>query len=790
MIVTKNWLNEFVDLSDITADEVAKAFISIGFEVEEMKDLSKGMEKVRIGKIEKITRHPNADRLQVCHINLGDSYVQIITAATNVFEGALVPCALDGANLPNGLSIKTSNMRGEQSQGMLCAGSELKINKNVYPTAEVDGIMILDDSAKLGQNIAEFLNLNDVVYDLKVLPNRPDCQSVVGLARELSVYFKKQFNFVCEKIQNDKNVPLKIDVQTPNCQLYFGTVLTNVKIENSPLVIRNRLNAVGVATHNTMVDLTNYILYEIGQPLHAFDYDNIENNHIIVRPAKENEQILGFDNELRQLNDNITVIADESKPIGIAGIMGGKDFSIKNDTKNVVLESAIFDRVNIRRGSRSLGLRTEASARYERGVETILAKIGLERALYLIKKYNIATICNTIQVGNVNESTRTITLTHNEIKSTLGIVVPTENVLDILNRLEIQTTFDNEKFTCVIPSIRADIENGADLIEEIIRFYGYEKIVPTRNEKTDCTVGGMSPQLSLEYELKNLMQSVGACEVKTYTFSSFEDLDKLCLDSDDVLRNCVKISNPLSSEYCLMRSQMLSSLLNVVALNNARGNYNFQIFEIGKVFDGSKVNSNGVNLEKKILSYITSEKVNFFDVKAIVEMLASRLNLTFDYKVASYTFMHPNICANIVIGNRVVGKIGKVHPKVALNFNLKNDCYYFELDLSLLPPKKFKKVKDVNKYPSALRDISIVVDSSVQVGLLLSAIKKAGGKDLESAELFDIYEGNQVGENKKSVAFKLTFRSETHTLAMSEVNEIFDNILAFLTKEYGAELRA
>ena len=487
MIVTLKWLSDFVDLSGLTAEDIAKRFIEIGFEVEEMKNLSKGMERVKVGRIVKLTRHPNADKLQICTINLGGGeQVQILTAATNVFEGALVPCALDGADLPNGVKIKTTNMRGENSQGMLCSGEELKIDDSVYPNALVDGIMILDESAKEGQPIAEFLGLDDVIFDIKVLANRPDCQSVIGLAKELAAGLNREFKEPKLTFSTAKeDLELDIDIKTKNCPVYLGCVVKDITIQDSPKIIQKRLKAIGLNPKNNIIDLTNYVLWEMGQPLHAFDYDKIKNHKIIVRNAQENELINGLDGKEHKLNNEITVIADNEKSIGIAGIMGGKDFSISAETKNIVIESAIFDRVNIRRGARSLGVRTDASARYERGVETISAKFGMQRVLSLIEEFKIGKICPTIiQKGEIDTSRRVVELDTLDLENTLGIQILNKDIVEILSKLDINVEQNGSIFKCYIPAIRADIERPADVIEEIIRFYGYDKITPTYCENT------------------------------------------------------------------------------------------------------------------------------------------------------------------------------------------------------------------------------------------------------------------------------------------------------------------
>ena len=793
MIVTLKWLNDFVDLSGLSIQEIADKFINIGFEVEEIIDKSKGMERVKVGRITKLTRHPNADKLQICTIDLGnDETVQILTAATNVFEGALVPAALDGADLPNGVKIKTTNMRGEESQGMLCSGEELCIDDTVYPNALVDGIMILDESAIPGQQIAEFLGLDDVVFDIKVLANRPDCQSVYGLAKELSAGFERKFKEPELKINNTKcSMPLKIDVETDKCPFYLGCVVKNIKLAPSPKHIQNRLKSVGITPRNNIVDFTNYVLHEFGQPLHAFDYDKIENSNIIVRNAQDKEKIVCLDGETHELNLNIVVIADKKKPIGIAGIMGGKEFSITEDTKNVMIESAIFDRVAIRRGARSLGMRTDASARYERGVETISAVNGMNRILSLISEFNIGEVSeNIVSVGKLQNDKRTINLPYAEIEKTLGISIELDEILKILNNLDITTTVRGDSIECIIPLIRVDLERPVDLIEEIIRFYGFDKISYRYCENTSSIAGGMGNLLKVEQNAVQYMMATGAHQVRTYSFRSPTEFDKLMLPDKDLLRECVKIENPLSLDYSVMRTEMIGSLLDIMALNSSRKNKDVQIFEVGKIFTNEKDKKDNLPIENKILAYLTSKNVDFFEIKTITEMLAGKFGVTFSYKPIVIPFMHPNICAEIIIGNKNVGFVGKVHPQVTKNFAINHDCFYFEINLNKLPSKKERKVKPLPKFPAAERDLAVVVTEDTPVGNMIEIIKKAGGEILENVELFDIYQGEQVEQGYKSVAVKLMFRHHDRTLTQEEINEGFNKILSRLETTFDAKLRA
>lgn len=793
MIVTKKWLEDFVDLNGVSVEQIVDRFINIGFEVEEVRNLSKGMERVKVGRIVKLSRHPNADKLQICSISLGGGeMVQILTAATNVFEGALVPCALDGADLPNGVFIKSTNMRGEMSEGMLCSGEELCIDDSVYPNALVDGIMILDETAREGQYIAEFLGLDDVVFDIKVLANRPDCQSVMGLAKELTVALERKFtpkSYMLKKSEN--NLPLSVEVQTKACPLYFAGIICDCEILPSLVEVRRRLLAVGIRPKNNAVDLTNYVLWETGQPIHAFDYDKIKGQKIIIRNAKEGETLVGFDDKEYKLTPDMVVVADAEKPIGIAGVMGGKEFSISETTRNIVIESAIYDRVSIRRTSRALGLRTDASARFERGVATSFAHIGIQSVLAKAGEFNLGSASDeVICVGEKKGTRNKVDVKISDIFAMLGIEIPVAEMVKILNDLGIDTKVDKEILECVAPEIREDICKPADIIEEIIRFYGFGAIAPTYSQKTASMAGGMSVKSALEYEVLNYALSTGANQVRTYGFRSPVELDKLLLPMESELRDCVKIANPLSLDYSIMRRQMISSLLSVASFNESHKNENIKICEIGKVFLNDRSEEKRIPTENKVLGYLATGKTDFFELKSLSELIASRLNVTFAYKPTTISYMHPNICASILIGKQEVGYIGKVHPQVTHNFDIKEDCYYLEINLDKLPNKKFKKIKALPKFPSAYRDLAVVVDKKVPIGDMLFTIKKSAGAVLEDVELFDIYEGEQVETGKKSVAFNLTFRKADSTLTQEEVNVAFDKILGALGASFDARLRA
>lgn len=797
MIVTRKWLNDFVNLDGLTAKEIADAFTFCGFEMETYKDLSEKLNHVVVGKIEKIEKHPNADKLLICHISDGKKMHQIITHATNMKEGDFVPMALDGADLANGVKIKPTNMRGVDSCGMMCAGEELGIDNSVYPGAETDGIMIISPKdCVMGQPIAEVLGKDDVVFDVNVLANRPDCQSVVGLAKELSIALNREFKMPNMNYKTKKDdIGFAVENKTENCKYFRANIIKNIKLMPSPKWMQQRLLSVGLRPINNIVDITNYCLWEMGQPLHAYDLSQIEGQKIVVRQAKKGEKITLLNEQELTLIEQNMVIANGKNAMGLAGVMGGLNYSISNTTKDIVLESATFKKENIRKTGRGFGLRTDASGRYERGVEPISCDLGAQRALALIDELGIGTIVEkTIKSNEYSNAPKILTVDYSRVLSWLGEDIPMEYAIQTLNKLGIKTTKDKNNLVCEIPLIRSDITSFADIAEEIVRFYGFNDMPSSTNTNTLCIAGGYEKDMELDLFIKNVMLETGANEIKTYTTISFDDMQKLGLEKTNLDKKQVKISNPLSVYMSYLRTQMLSSMLGAVKYNQSRKNSDFALFEIGKVFES--IEEGKLPNEKEVLCYaISAKSKDFFNVKAIVELISQRLDLTFSYerdeqnKNELTKTMHPNISANIIWANKVIGTIGKVHPKVLNNFGISGDVYYFELDIQNFPLKKVKKVKEAPKYPSSTRDLSLVVDENVSVAKLMAEVKKAAGSLCESVEFFDIYQGEQVKKGEKSVAIKLVFRKSDGTLLQEEVNSQVDKVLSAVKQKLNARLR-
>ena len=790
MIVTLKWLQDYVDLEGVSIEDIEKAFTFSGFEIESYTDLSKNLKNVVVGKITDIKKHENADKLLVCSLFDGKNTYQIVTHATNMKVGDLVPVALVGANLANGVQIKPVNMRGVESCGMMCAGEELGIDNSVYDGAETDGIMILNPKdCSVGEEMAKVLGFDDVIFDVNVLANRPDCQSVIGLAKELSCALNREFKMPnLEFPQTREITPISAESQTENCPYVKVQLVKSVTIKPSPKWMQKRLMLYGIKPINIIVDITNYVLLEMGQPLHAYDLKSIKGDKLIVRQAKKGEEITLLNDKKCILDENHVVIANSEQPIGLAGIMGGGNFSITNETKDIVIESATLKKENIRKTAHHFGLQTDASARYQRGVEPVSCEMGLQRALYLISELQCGAVAGACFTNtNIKFERQVKKFDYNRILSWLGVDIPVDKSIEILNKLDIKTHQEGNNLVCEIPVIRTDIENFSDIAEEIIRFYGFDKMSNTYNNNTQSIAGGYEQIVELEKTVKQLMTISGASEVKTFTLIGDDDVLKLSIDkNDDLFTKQIKISNPLNAYMSVLRTQMLTSMLGAVKYNLNHKNKNFALYEVGKVF----VNENDNLTEREILSFITIEKgKDFFSVKSITEMLAEKLGVTFSYSQEKNIGLHPNISANIMIGKQKVGIIGKINPRITNNFEIKDDVFYFEIELKNLPAKKVKKVKEPAKFPSSSRDLAFVVDADIPVGNILEQMRKAGGNICENVELFDVYQSEQLGTNKKSVAFSLTFRRKDATLTQEEVNSQIQTIIDALGQKFDAKLR-
>ncbi len=803
MKVSYNWLKDFVDLSDVTAEETAEKLTVSGFEVEDIIYQNRYLHDVYVGKITKIERHPNADKLVVCQVDLNWKKVQIITSATNVFEGALVPVSLDGADLANGVKIKPSAMRGVLSDGMFCSGEELGIDENYFEGAGVNGILILPKDFVAGQKIEDALMLTDVVFDINVTPNRPDCNSVVGIAREVCAIFGKKFkdiNTSYKTVGGNVSDYIKVSVNTSNCPRYMASYIKNIKLERSPLWIRSRLQAVGIKPINNMVDITNYVLVEQGQPMHAFDYKYIDGHQINVRQAKAGEKIEVLNGNTYNLDDDVMVIADKNKPVVIAGVIGGTNSCINAQTTETVFECAVFDLKSVRLTAKKFGLRTDSSARYEKGVNINSPSFALKRALHLVCELGCGDIVDGI-VDVVNtkaklEHSDELTLSYSKVIKILGVDVPKERMLQILNDLGIKSTISGDVLKCVPPYLREDVKNENDIAEEVIRIYGYDvynNVEGVAFENSATTIGQFHPRLVMENTLKNVLVDNGFYETLNYSLYTASACDKLLISEDDERRKVIKIANPISEDLSTVRTVMAHALMLDIAYNLSVGNKDLRFFETGRVYIPKELPIKELPVENNRISFAVCENgYDFFKLKSVVENVLMLTSLDYQIKRSTEPFLHSGVSADIFAKDgKKVGYFGKIHKTILKNYDISQDVYYAELDcdyLASLPERKYE-TKEVSKYQAVERDIAVVVDEKVSNAELISAIKSACGKIFYDVQLFDVYRNAVIGNDKKSLAYKIVFMSDEKTLTSDEINAAVNKVLKSLEFRYGAKLR-
>ena len=805
MKVTYNWLKDFVNIT-ASPEDVAKRLTSAGMEVEEIIYQNEHLHDVVVGKILKIEKHPQADKLVVCQVNIGNEITQIITAATNVFEGAIVPVSLPGANLVNGIKIQKAKMRGIESCGMFCSGEELGIDENYFDGAGVNGILILPEDMKIGEPIDKALKLDDIIYDINITPNRADCMSVIGIAREVCALYGLEMRKV--NLSYDIDVYAKdtvrdyvnVSVTSPNCLRYMAAAVTDVKIERSPLWIRARLNAVGIKPINTLVDITNYVLIEMGQPLHAFDQELIGGSKINVRQAEKGEKIEVLNHNTYDLDEDVMVIADSEKPMVIAGVIGGTNSCINDNTKRCVLESAVFDLKSIRITSRKIGVRTDSSARYSKGVNVANAELGMLRALHLISKIKCGKIVRgMIDISSKKNEARKIIVSVKLINDILGIQIDSKDMLRILNNLGIESTIAGDKITCIIPPYREDLENDYDIAEEIIRLYGYDaydNIDYDLFKNSAVTEGHHHPRLLLERKFRNALVTEGFYENVSYTLVPSDMAEKLLLT--DERKNLIKIANPISEDISCMRTSMAHSMFANIAYNLSVGNHNIRIFECGRVYLTDKLPLENLPTEKNMIAlavceetFKTIKNMNFNFIKGMVEMLLNNTSVEYKIERSKQPFLHPGISADLIVDNEVICSFGQIHPMVAKNYDIPDYVVYAEINDDYLASLPVKKIiaKEISKYPIVERDLAIVVDEKITASEMLETVKSACGKLYYEANIFDIYRSENVGKDKKSVAIKVKLSDMNKTLTDEEVNKVIQKIIKNFNYKFGASLR-
>lgn len=790
MNLSMRWLSDFVDI-DAKPHDFCEAITMSGSKVEGYTVEGSEISNVIVGKILSIEKHPDADKLVVCQVDVGSGEpIQIVTGATNLTVGDVVPVAMDNSTLPGGKKIRKGKLRGVVSNGMLCSLGELGLTVHDFPNAIEDGIMVIDEDVKLGQDIREALGLNDTCVEFEITSNRPDCFSIIGLAREAAATYNlplKLHTPVVKGTDGDVNDLLQVEVKNPElCMRYIARMVKNVKIEPSPRWMRERLRACGVRPINNIVDITNYVMLEYGQPMHAFDYKYVNGHKITVRTAKNGEKITTLDDVERNLDESMLVIADEKGPVAVAGVMGGEFSSIMDDTDTIVFESACFNGPSVRLTSKKLGLRTESSGRYEKGLDPNNTKPAVDRACELIEMLGAGEVIGGyVDVDNSDKAQRRIKLDVDWTNRFLGIDIPREQMVDYLERVGCVMEDDD----IIVPSFRPDLEHKADISEEIARFYGYDKIPVTAIRGT--AQGHLTEQQKFERTVSNTLLSQGLYEIMTYSFISPKYYDKIRLPEDSPLRKCVTIQNPLGEDTSVMRTTTLPSMLEILAKNYNNRNESAALFELSPEYIPTENPLPDENVQVTLGMY--GEQYDFYSLKGVVEALLDVLGIA-DYDVSAVSdnpTFHPGRCACISKDGRDIGTIGEIHPLVLQNYGINTKVYAAKLDASALFDLRCvsKEYKPLPKYPATARDIAVLCDDALPVLDMKKAIQKAAGPILERVSLFDVYKGQQVPDGKKSVAWSLSFRAPDRTLTDEETDGAMKKVLKALD-EMGAVLRS
>ena len=782
-----SWLKDYMNTDDIDNATYTHMLTMSGSMVEGIENPAEEIKNVVVGKILKIEKHPDADKLVVCQVDIGEGEsVQIVTGAKNVFEGAFVPVAKHKSSLPGGVKITKGKLRGVLSCGMMCSVNELGMSDE-----PADGILILSDDVTPGADITEVLGLDESVAEFEITSNRPDCMSIIGLARESAATFNRGFKIPEVKAtgnNEDVNDYASAEIAAPElCSRFIGRVIKNVKITPSPEWMQKRLKACGIRAINNVVDITNYIMLEYGQPMHAYDLDHVEGHKIIVRRAEEGELLETLDDQPRTLQSSMIAIGDEKRAIGVAGVMGGANSEVCDTTVTVMFESACFNAVAVRRGAKALGMRTDASALFEKGLDPENCLPAIQRACELMEQLGAGEVVGgMIDIYPVKKEQTVLPFEPDKMNRFLGLEVSAAEMKEILARLEFEVKDDK----VYVPTFRGDIESMADIAEEVARIYGYDKI-PTTMMKGCVTVGGKSKKQHLEDVIRDSLTAVGLYEVTTYSFIDPKENDMILMPQEDDRRNMVRISNPLGEENSVMRTDMLSSVLKVLRTNFSRRNAEAGIFEIGSVYIPKE--EQVLPDENQIVAVGMYGGCDFYDIKGKVENMLADLNIN-DYEFITCKdnpSFHPGRCAHIYACGKFLGIIGQIHPKVAANFKIGVETYCALLDFNVLLSgyTTDRQYKALPKFPATSRDIAVILDKNINVGEVIKIIESNRNGILESYSLFDVYEGEQVGDGKKSVAYSLLFRAEDRTLTDKEVNEVMDKILSGLKEKLNAELR-
>ena len=805
MNTSLSWIKAYVPELEVTAQEFTDAMTLSGSKVEGFTKMDADLEKIVIGQIKKIEKHPDADKLIICQVDIGEeSPIQIVTGAPNVKEGDKVPVVLDGGRVagghdgkmtPGGIRIKKGKLRGIESNGMMCSIEELGSTRDMYPEAPEYGIYIFPETAEVGADAIEVLGLHDVEFEFEITSNRVDCYSTLGLARETAATFHKEFKAPEVHVKGcggDVNDYIKVEVQDHDlCSRYCARVVKNIRLAPSPEWMQRRLASVGIRPINNVVDITNYVMEEYGQPMHAYDLDKIADKKIVVRRAAHDEKFVTLDGQERTLDENVLMICDGEKAVGMAGIMGGENSMITDDVKTMLFEAACFDGTNIRLSSKRVGLRTDASGKFEKGLDPNNAQAAIDRACQLIEELDAGDVVNgTVDVYPVKREPVRIPFEPDRINALLGTDISKEQMLEYYKPIELE--YDEKTNEIVAPTFRQDLFRTADLAEEVARFFGYDNI-PTTLPRGEATTGKLPFYLRIEAVARDIAEFCGFSQGMTYSFESPKVFDKLLLPEDARERQAIVISNPLGEDFSIMRTTSLNGMLTSLATNYNRRNKNVRLYEMGNIYLPKSLPLTELPNERMQFTLGMYGDGDFFSMKGIVEEFLDKIGMhlkeTYDPN-AGKSFLHPGRQANIIYDGTVIGYLGEVHPTVAATYGIGERAYVAVLDMpSIVPMATFdRKYEGIAKFPAVTRDISMVVPKNVLVGQIEEVIAVRGGQILENYELFDIYEGSQIKGGYKSVAYSLTFRAKDRTLTDTEISASMKKILNGL-ETLGAELR-
>ena len=805
MNTSLSWIKMYVPDLDVTAQEYTDAMTLSGTKVEGFEELDADLDKIVIGQITKIDRHPDADKLIICQVNIGNETIQIVTGAPNVKEGDKVPVVLDGGRVagghdgkmtPGGIKIKKGKLRGVESYGMMCSIEELGSSREMYPEAPEYGIYIFPEDAKVGESAIKALGLDDVVFEYEITSNRVDCYGVLGIAREAAATFDKKFCPPEVKVTgNDEKASdyVKVTVQDPDlCTRYCARVVKNVKIGPSPKWMQRCLASNGIRPINNLVDITNYVMEEYGQPMHAYDLEHIEGREIVVRRAAKDEKFVTLDGQERTMDDSVLMICDGKKPVGIAGIMGGENSMITDNVHTVLFEAACFNGTNIRLSSKKIGLRTDASGKFEKGLDPNNAQAAIDRACQLMEELGAGEVVGgMVDVCNEVRLPSRVKFEPDRINALLGTSLTKEEMLGYLAKVEL--TYDEASGEIVAPTFRQDIHCMADVAEEVARFFGYDKI-PTTLPTGEATTGRLPFKLRIENLARDIAEYCGFSEGMTYSFESPKVFDKLRLPEDHMLRSAITISNPLGEDYSIMRTSTLNGMLSSLATNYNRRNKDVRLYELGNVYLPKSLPLTELPDERTLFTLGMYGKGDFFDMKGVCEEFFEKAGMKkrVEYDPADKKpYLHPGRQADMLYEGKKVGYLGEVHPLTADAYGIGERAYIAVIDiLSVLEFAGFNhKYTGIAKYPAVSRDLSLVVPHQVLAGQIENVLIQRGGKILESYQLFDIYEGSQIQAGYKSMAYSLVFRATDKTLEESEISAAMKKILNGL-EDLGIQLRS